>query len=298
MDWDDVRSFLAIARARTLSGAARDLGVRQSTMSRRLEAMEARAGARLVQRTPRGYELTALGEAVLGNAERMEAEAIAVERLVQGRDVTLSGVVRLTTVEAVAERIVPAALARLQARYPGITVDLMSDPRSYNLSRREADIAIRMTRFEGNELVSRRLAVAAMALYASAGYLDRHGGWPAPVGMETAHSLVTVLEDQQHLPEARWLADRLPKAQQAVRTNNRSGQLAAVEAGLGIACLPCFLADGRPGVVRLTEPGDAPTREIWLGVHEDLRHMPRIRAVIDALELAFADLRTAAINAG
>ncbi|WP_214647741.1 LysR family transcriptional regulator [Novosphingobium aerophilum] len=93
MDWDDVRSFLAIARARSLSGAARELGVRQSTMSRRLEALELRAGARLLQRTPRGYELTPLGEAVLGNAERMEAEAIAVERLVQGRDVALSGVV-------------------------------------------------------------------------------------------------------------------------------------------------------------------------------------------------------------
>jgi DNA-binding transcriptional LysR family regulator len=112
MDWDDVRSFLAIARTRSLSGAARELGVRQSTMSRRLEAMEARNGARLLQRTTSGYELTALGEAVLGNAERMEAEAIAVERMVQGRDVALSGVVRLTTVEVIANLCCPARLWR------------------------------------------------------------------------------------------------------------------------------------------------------------------------------------------
>ena len=288
MDWDDVRSFLAIARARSLSGAARELDVRQSTMSRRLEALEMRAGARLLQRTPRGYELTPLGEAVLGNAERMEAEAIAVERLVQGRDVALSGVVRLTTVEAVAERIVPAALVRLHARYPGITVDLMSDPRSFNLSRREADVAIRMTRFEGNELVSRRLGVAAMALYASTDYIARMG--PLTATPDGGHCVVTVLEDQDHLPEARWLDVRVPRARRAVRTNNRNGQLAAVSAGLGIACLPCFMADGASGVERLTDPGEGPSREIWLGVHEDLRHMPRIRAVIEALDHGFGDL--------
>ncbi|MBC2669675.1 LysR family transcriptional regulator [Novosphingobium piscinae] len=293
MDWDDVRSFLAIARARSLSGAARELGVRQSTMSRRLEALEARAGARLLQRTPRGYEMTALGEAVLGNAERMEAEAIAVERAVQGRDVALSGVVRLTTVEVIAERLVPPAIAALHARYPGITIDVLSDPRSFNLSRREADIAIRMTRFEGADLVSRRMTVAALAIYASEDYLARHGDPLAPDSESGEHSLVTVLEDQAHLTEVRWFEEQLPRARKAVRTNNRNGQLAAVRAGLGLGCLPCALADGEPGLVRLTSPGAAPLREIWLGVHEDLRHMPRIRAVIDALETAFAATRAA-----
>lgn len=288
MDWDDVRSFLAIARARSLSGAARALGVRQSTMSRRLDALEAKAGARLLQRTPRGYELTALGEAVLGNAERMEAEAIAVERVVQGRDVALSGEVRLTTVDMIAELLLPRAVARLQARYPGISVDVLSDPRSYNLSRREADLAIRMTRFEGNELISRRMAIAANALYASRGYIAAHG-MPAHGG--GTHAIVTVLEDQAHLPEQRWLEDRAPGARVALRTNNRSAQLAAVRAGLGLACLPCVLADGVTDVVRVTGPGEGPEREIWLGVHADLRHMPRVRAVIEALEEAFAEAR-------
>lgn len=283
MDWDDVRSFLAIARARSLSGAARDLGVRQSTMSRRLEALETKAGARLLQRTPRGYELTALGEAVLGNAERMEAEAIAVERVVQGRDVALSGVVRLTTVDIIAELLLPDAVARLQARYPGISVDVLSDPRSFNLSRREADLAIRMTRFEGNELISRRMAIAASALYASGNYLAAHG---------TPDAIVTVLEDQAHLPESRWLQSCAPGARVALRTNSRSAQLNAVRAGLGVACLPCILADGVPGVVRLGEAGNGPEREIWLGVHTDLRHMPRVRAVIDALEKTFAEFRS------
>lgn len=289
MDWDDIRSFLAIARARSLSGAARDLGVRQSTMSRRLEALEARAGARLLQRTPRGYELTALGEAVLGNAERMEAEVIAVERVVQGRDVALSGTVRLTTVEVIAEMLVPGAVARLQAKYPGIGLDVLSDPRALNLSRREADIAIRMNRFDGNELVSRRMATAASALYAGEGYLATQGD-PANGG---SHAIITVLDDQTHLPEPRWLADHVPKARVALRSNSRTVQLAAVRAGLGLACLPCILADHVPGVVRISTATPAPEREVWLGVHADLRHMPRIRAVIDVLEEAFVQARQA-----
>lgn len=289
MDWDDVRTFLAIARERTLSGAARVLGVQQSTMSRRLAAMEAGAGARLLQRTPRGYALTALGEAVLGNAERMEAEAIAVERLVQGCDVALSGVVRLTTVEVMAEMIVPAAVARLQQRYPGIGVDVFSDGRTFNLSRREADLAIRMTRFDGGDLVTRRMGVSASALYASRGWLALHGT-PGDGGPQ---AVITVQEDQAQLPEPRWLAERLPGARVALRTNSRSAQLAAVRHDLGLACLPCLIADAAPDLVRLSEPDEAPAREVWLGVHADLRHMPRIRAVIEALDQAFAAARDA-----
>lgn len=285
MDWDDVRSFLAIARARSLSGAARALGVTQSTMSRRLEALEAKAGARLLQRTPQGYELTVLGEAVLGNAERMEAEAIAVERTVQGRDVALSGIVRLTTVEMIANLLIPRATMALQRKYPAITLDVLSETRSLSLSRREADLAIRMARFEGNEMISRRLATAANALYASEDYLSAH----PQVLADHGHAAITVLEDQTHLPEARWLAEQMPHARVALRSNSRDAQLGAMRAGVGVACLPCFLADGLPGVVRIHSGG--PAREVWLGVHADLRHMPRIRAVIDALDAEFETAR-------
>lgn len=286
MDWDDVRTFLAIARGRSLSAAARELGVRQSTMSRRLEGLEQRAGARLLERTPRGYALTALGEAVLGNAERMEAEAIAVERLVQGRDVALSGVVRLTTVDIIAELVLPSAIARLQAQYPGIAVDVLIESRAFNLSRREADVAIRMTRFEGNAIITRRVATLASALYASEAYVATK----AVAGGPATDRVITVLEDQAHLPEPHWLAERLAKAPVAMRSNSRAAQLAGVRAGLGVACLPCILGDGVPGVMRLSDPSEAPTREVWLGVHADLRPMPRVGAVIKALDATFATL--------
>lgn len=284
MDWDDVRTFLAIARARTLSGAARALGVRQSTMSRRLEALERRAGARLLQKTPAGYALTVLGEAVLAHAERMEAEAMAVERTVQGRDVALSGTVRVTTVEVLATHLLPSAIAAVQRRHPGIEVDVLPETRSLSLSRREADLAIRMARFEGNQLVCRRVGRLAHALYASPAYLAEHG---SPVDRPGGHAIITLLEDQAHFAEARWLEERVPEARVALRSNSRDVQLSAACSGLGVVCLSRYLADRRPELVRLDSAGPGPEREIWLGVHEDLRQMPRIRALIEALDAAF-----------
>lgn len=281
MDWDDIRTFLAIARAGTLSGAARTLGLTQPTMGRRLAAMEARLGARLLQRTPDGYVLTQLGEAVLGNAERIEAEAISVERAVSGRDVALEGVVRLTTVDTLAARILTPAIAALQQQHPGIAVELVPATQSLNLSKREADIALRMARFEGHDIVSRRVGTLAVGLYAGRAYLERHGSPTA--GQGEGHAVVTVLDDQLHLPEARLLAERLPGARMALRTNSRDVHLWAAKNGIGIACLARFRADTEADLVHLFPEEPPLTRDIWLGVHRDLRHTPRIRAVIDAV---------------
>ena len=282
MDWDDLHSFLAIARARSLSGAARSLGVRQSTLSRRLAALEQRAGARLLQKTPTGYELTALGEAVLGNAERMEAEAIAIERAVLGRDISLSGVVRITTVDTLAAHLLPGVVARLRERHPGICVEVVADSRSLSLSRREADIALRLTRFEGHELVARKVGQLESGLYASEAYLAQHG----PLNADgEGHALITTLEDQAHLPEMHWLSARLPRAAIALRSNDREVHIGAARAGVGITLLSTFLATGARDLLRLAEPEPLPAREIWLGVHQDLRTMPRIRACVDAITL-------------
>lgn len=283
VNWEDMHTFLAIARRRTLSGAARDLGVNQSTMSRRLAALEARSGARLLMRTPGGYQLTGLGQAVLANAASMEEHATAFERVVQGKDVTLSGTVRLTTVETLANRLVPLAATALRRDYPGITLDVLPDTRSLSLLDREADIAIRMVRFEHAELISRRMGTLGSALYASRGYRETH---PDALDCE-GHSLITVLDDQEHLPEPQWLAAKVPQGTVALRANSRDAQASAAAAGLGIACLPQYLGEQVPGLERLTEAGLGPAREVWLGVHRDMRDMPRVRAVIGALDEAF-----------
>lgn len=275
MDWDDLRTFLAIARHGTLSAAARALGVTQPTMGRRLAAMEARSGARLLQRLPGRYALTSLGEAVLGNAERIEAEALAAERTITGRDVALEGIVRLTTVDTLAARIAAPALAALQRRHPGIVVELVPDTRQLSLSKREADIALRMSRFERHEVAARRVGQMALGLYATPDWQNR-----IKAG---AVRLVTVLEDQAHLPEAKWLQQMFPDASVGFRSNSREVQLWAAKSGAGVAALARYRADEEPGLVRLFPEEPDLVRDIWLGVHVDMRHMPRVRAVMDAI---------------
>lgn len=275
MDWDDLRTFLAIARHGTLSAAARTLGVTQPTMGRRLAAMEARNGARLLQRLPGRYALTALGESVLGNAERIEAEVLAAERTITGRDVGLEGLVRLTTVDTLAARIVAPAIAALQSRHPGIMVELVPDTRSLSLSRREADIALRMSRFEGHEVAARRVGAMAMGLYATPDWQDRIA--------EGDVRLVTVLDDQAYLPEAAWLRETFPEGVIGFRSNSREVQLWATKSGAGIGALARYRADAEPGLVRLCTNMPGLVRDIWLGVHVDMRHMPRVRAVMDAV---------------
>ncbi|MFA7388546.1 MAG: LysR family transcriptional regulator [Thiohalobacteraceae bacterium] len=274
MDWDDLRTFLAIARHGTLSAAARALGATQPTMGRRLAAMEKRTGARLLQRLPGGYALTPLGERVLGNAERIEAEALAAELVIRGQDVTLAVMLRLTTVDVLAARVVTPAIVALQARHPGMVVEVIPDTRSFSLARREADIAVRLGRFDSHEIVARRIGAFAMGIYAPR----------QAIGTDAAVSrLVTVQEDQEHLPEAKWLADLFPGAEPVFRSNSRDAQLWAVKAGSGIAALPRFMGDGEPELIRIREDQPDLLREIWMGVHRDLRAMPRVRAVMDAL---------------
>ena len=281
LDWDDLRTFLAIARHGTLSAAARALGVHQPTMGRRLTALEQRAGARLLLKTPRGFTLTAAGEAILGNVERIEAEALAVERRISGRDVRLEGLVRVTTVESFAAEIVMPILAGLRQRHPGIEVELAAEVRNLNLTRREADVALRMARIEQADLTVRRIGVFGFGLYASADYLDARG-MPAFDHLGAGHEVILTQPELMAGPEMAWVTATLPRAAPALRTNSRYVHRAAALAGMGIACLARYLGDAVP-LVLLAPPVPPPARELWLAVHTDIRHMPRIRAVTDAL---------------
>ncbi|MGE4431646.1 MAG: LysR family transcriptional regulator [Sphingobium sp.] len=277
MDWDDMRTFLAVARHGTLSAAGRALGLSQPTMGRRLSAMEARMGARLLRRTPEGYLLTPLGESLLPGAQRIEAEMLAAERAMRGHDVMLAGKVRVTTVDTLAAQFLVPALARLQQDHPGISVELLSDARQLNLARREADIAIRMAPFDGQEIVTRRLGTMAMALYAAPHAVPGHDPAHPPA------RIVTVLDDLAHLPEAAWLREHLPDAEIALQSNSREVHFHAACQGMGVACLVCYRAEGHPDLVRVRPDLPLLRRDIWIGVHRDMRQTPRIRAVMDAI---------------
>lgn len=281
MNWDDLHTFLAIARHGTLSAAARANGVTQPTMGRRLAALERRTGARLLQKFPDGYAVTPLGEAIMRNAERIEAEVLSADRTITGRDIELAGKVRVTTVGILANHILTPALADLQIEHPGIEIEMVPDSRSLSLSKREADIAVRMTRFEGHELVSRKVGALAFGVYASNAYLDNGDR------AEHAHSLITVLDDQSHLPEAVWLRDTYPGGRRVFSSNSREVQLWAAKSGVGIAVLPAFRADPQPELVKLNSDSDDLNRDVWMGVHGDMRNMPRIKAVTETIAKTF-----------
>lgn len=279
LDWDDLRFFLALARHGSLSAAAKDLHVAQSTVGRRLVSLEANLGVRLLNRTPDGYAPTQAGEGVRAHAERLEAEALSLERTVGGRDVRMAGLVRVTCPEAVATHILAPGLASLHSEQPDIMIELIPNPRELSLSMREADISVRLRKPDQHDLVVRRIGTIAFGVYASASYLDMHGGVAFGDGCP-GHHLITQSEDMKDSSVAGWLSDHAPRARVAMQTSSHEAAVMSAIHGGGLACLARFRADREPALQRLATPLPVPTASIWLVVHRDNRQTPRIRAVL------------------
>jgi DNA-binding transcriptional LysR family regulator len=289
VDWEDLKTFLAVARHGNLSAGARSLGVSQTTMGRRLEGLQARAGARLLTRTPSGFHLTPAGERILPRVERMETEALAAERAVSGEDDRLEGLVRVTSVDAFAARILTPGLARLARLHPHIVCEMITDTRALSLARREADIAVRLAPFEQHEAVVRRIADMAFGLYASPAYLAKNP-FDETRGGE-GHRLIVMQDDLAGLPEALWLREIAPAAATGVLANSRAVQSGAARAGMGLANLPRYLGDADDALVRIETVMPPPVRGVWIGVHRDMRQTPRIRVVLDILAEEIAAAR-------
>ncbi|MBP2231432.1 DNA-binding transcriptional LysR family regulator [Azospirillum agricola] len=275
MDWDDLRVFLELARAGSLSAAARSLRLSHATVGRRLAALEAALGRTLMERRPDGYVLTGDGEAARALAEAMDEAALAIRRregLGEGSGGGLTGLVRLTMTQALADRFLIPRLGPLRAAHPGLDLEVITDNRVLSLARREADLAIRLARPQQGELIGRRLATLGYGLYA------------AP---DAPDALIAYDETLADLPEARWLARHGGGRRVALRTNSVQGQLAAAVAGFGMAFLPCLLADGVPGLERRPLPGPPLVREAWLLVHRDRKDVPRVRAVMETIVAVF-----------
>lgn len=285
--WDDLALVLAIARTGSLSGAGRALGTTHSTVYRKLLAMEARLQTRLVERLPDGYVLTAAGEVVRQAAERMEQEVHGLERRILGEDVRLDGALRITTTDTLACGVLSPVLARFRARHPGITLDLIVDNRALNLTRRDADVAVRPTRHPPETLVGRRIAAIATAVYGAPDYLRRLAAPP----LENA---MWVLPDDSlwDLPATRWGKRVIAADRVAVQASSVATMRELVRAGLGVAPLPCFLGDGDPGLARVTAPVAELSSELWLLTHPDLRRNARVRAFLGEVGDALIERKT------
>ena len=265
LDWDDLRFFLAIARHGSLSAAAKELHVAQSTVGRRLASLQAALGVRLLNRTPDGYVLTLAGKGVREQAERLEAETLSLERNVGGRDTRLAGLVRVTCPEAVASHVLASCLATLH--------------RQHSLSMREADISIRLAQPGQHDLVVRRIGGLAFGLYASPAYLERRGEPDFGEGCP-GHHLITQLGDIQHATHTGWLTDLAPRARIAVQTSSHEAAFSAGIHSGGLVCLARFRADREPGLTRLMTPSAVPGCGLWLVVHQDNRANARIRVAL------------------
>ena len=279
LDWDDLRFFLSLARHGSLSAAAKELHVAQSTVGRRLASLEANLGVRLLNRTPDGYLPTLAGEDVLEQAIRLEAAALQLERNVGGRDTHLAGLVRVTSAETVATHILAPMLAVAHGAYPDIMVELIPNPRELSLSMREADISVRLKRPDQHDLVVRRIGTLAFGLYASPGYLSGHDVVDFEAGCPGQHC-VAQLDDIQDAAQIGWLADLAPRARISIQTSSHEAALEAGLHGAGLVCLARFRADREPGLRRLDPPTRVPGVGIWLVVHRDSRQTPRIRVLL------------------
>ncbi len=273
--WDDLRVFLEIARTGSLAGAARALGVNHSTVFRRINAFEAKLGVRLFERLPTGYALTVAGEEMQASAARVEREIDRLDRRITGQDLRLEGSLVVTTTDTIIENLLTPHLLGFRNAYPGIVLELVIDNQNVNLSKRQADVAVRPTRNPPETLVGRKVADVAVAPYASPRYMK--GRAAAPEALDW----LTVDESLSHLASARWFRETYPDANVVVRANSLFGLLHTCEAGMGAALLPCFMADRRKPLTRIGEPIPGAGTMLWLLTHEDLRHTGRVRAFMD-----------------
>lgn len=279
LDWGNLRFFLELARSGSLGGAARRLGVDRNTVGRRVAALEEELGLPLFERGPQGWARTGAGDELAALASRVEEDVLAIARHADARDPALAGTVRLTTATHLAADLLVPALPLLRARHPGLVLELAADRRALDLTRREADLALRMGRPRDAGLVTRKLSEIAHRLYAAAGSAAARRG---RVDLD-ADPFAGFDESLASTPQERWLARVAPARRIAFRCNSTAALVAAARAGVGVAVLPCFVADRDPGLVALEGPRPEP-HELWLLVHGDLRRTPRVRAVIEWID--------------
>jgi DNA-binding transcriptional LysR family regulator len=288
-DWDDARHFLAVHRTGSLTAAARQLGVNQSTVGRRLVSLEERLRVRLFHRSREGFRIAPAGEKLLAHAERMEDEAIAIAREIAGQETRLTGSVRLTAPDMFGVRIVAPLLAAFHARYPEIDLELDTDNRVRNLTKREADMAVRIGETTETGVVVRRLTEFRSAIYASEKYLKARG---TPRGGDfSGHDFIGFSEPLECIADARWIQSHTAAARIVLRAKATSVQVQATLDGVGLAALPCYVAEPEPTLVRIVPPAHTSRQVICLAMHEDLRFTARIRVCADFLA---AGIRTQA----
>ncbi|MEU8222835.1 LysR family transcriptional regulator [Kribbella sp. NPDC048915] len=281
LPWDDVQYFLELARRRTLAKASLRLGVAHTTVLRRVASLERRLDRKLFDRSHSGFDLTSAGQELLHRAEEMESVADTIFSA-GGERGRVAGTVRVAIVEGLAHSIVVPALRPFHVAFPDVRLELITVMQLANLTRRDADIAVGLSRPSGSKLYARKVAQSHVHLYASTAYLAEHGT-PATVSDLDRHFFVDYVEDMIEIQALRWLADVVGSNRVVFRSTSPLVQLAAVRSGLGIGMFPTYLTRDEPDFVRLLPDEVCAHREFWAAVHQDLLRLPRMQSVFDFL---------------
>lgn len=306
LDWSDLRYALAIGHTGSLGAAARDLGVNHSTVLRRLDALEARLGARLFERQRQGYSPTEAGALVLEQARRMADQADEIERRVMGRDRELEGPLRVTTAFVVMEHLLPAPLASFARAYPRIEVEVMENASLVDLARRrnessqawtyrEADVALRLSAQVAEHLVGRPLGPAACRVYALRGATDLPQSITPLATLCRDAPWVAFERDAQSRVYDRWMRRMLAQAHVRVRVDIFNAMAAMLRTGIGVGILPSFMEARHPELIAVSDPIPELEVPVWMLTHPDLRETARVRAFLQHVGDALAErLRAAA----
>lgn len=283
MDWNDLRYFLAVAREGSTLAAGRALRVSQTTVARRIAALEAALGFPLFEKRQAGYALTPAGEALLDRAEQVEHSTAAFAQAAAGYSRDVSGTVRITSEEIYAQGLLSPILRDLHEQHPKIVIELDNSQKVLDLGSGAADIALRSSSKEQPAgLVGRPLCIDDWTLYCSRDYAARNGV-PSSVDDLQHHVIVGGGGGNLWVHYQAWLRELGLEDQVAMHHASSTGLLAAVRSGFGVAVLPCVVADSDPDLVRCIPPRKDHGRTLWLLTHERVRHTPRVRTVIDFL---------------
>ncbi len=278
-DWNDVRAFLAVARSGRLTAAAARLGVDHSTLSRRIAALEHALKAKLFDRSPSGYAPTEPGRRLMPLAEEMERLALGAAETVGGSAGLVAGVVRIGSPEGFGSYFLAPRIQKLKAQYPQLVVQLVAASAVFSLAKREADIAISVSRPPTGRLLVSKLIDYDLGLYAAPAYLAEVAAIGS-FGDLKGHRFVSYIGDLLHFPELDFLQQVVPGGITSMESSNLVAQTRATLAGAGLCVLPAFLAREEPGLVRVLADEVNLTRSLWLTVHQDLAELARVRAAV------------------
>ncbi|MFL6720477.1 MAG: LysR family transcriptional regulator [Sphingomonas sp.] len=283
-DWNDLRYFLAVAREGSTLAAGRSLRVSQTTVARRIAALERALGFPIFEKRQAGYVLTPAGEELLERAQQVETSANHFADAASATSRDHHGTVKVTTEEVYAITLLARILPELHQTYPEIMIDLDTSQQLRDLGAGEADISLRSTKSDRQPagLVGRQLCIDDWALYCSREYAARHGV-PTTIAEMKNHPFIGGGGGNLWIHYQAWLKALGLEGQVAMHHATSGGLLSGVRSGFGIAVLPCIVADGEPDLIRCMPPRSGHGRSLWLLTHERCRHTPRVRAVIDFL---------------